>query len=105
MLCVPDFHHNLISLGEIVKTSKCNSLFHFDQCDIQDSQHGKMIGMARLKGGLYHLVKPIVSPKTIININACNNWHARLGHASSAKIKFLHDLDSIICVDKVDICE
>lgn len=71
VLCVLMFHYNLISLGELIKGSNCSILFHSNQCIIQDQHHGKMIGMAEPKKGLYQLVFPIFnSCKSAVN--ACS---------------------------------
>ncbi|XP_019177871.1 PREDICTED: uncharacterized protein LOC109173068 [Ipomoea nil] len=108
VLCVPLFHYNLISLGQLLKGSNYSTVFHTDQCIIQDQHYGKMIGVARLKEGLYHLTFPISAHCKSVGfpiVNTCSFWHARLGHASEGKIKVLHALDNKICNDKPTACE
>ncbi|XP_019179837.1 PREDICTED: uncharacterized protein LOC109175034 [Ipomoea nil] len=58
VFCVPGFHYNLISISELIRASKCKLLLYDDLCVIQDQGCGRMIGLARLQRGLYHLVKP-----------------------------------------------
>ncbi|XP_019170460.1 PREDICTED: uncharacterized protein LOC109166032 [Ipomoea nil] len=55
VLCVPIFHCNLISLGELTRRSKYSIIFHSNHCVIQDQLLGRMIGVAELKRGLYQL--------------------------------------------------
>ncbi|XP_019184395.1 PREDICTED: uncharacterized protein LOC109179345 [Ipomoea nil] len=57
VFCVPEFHYNLVSVSELIRNSKCQLLLYSDTCIIQD-QVGKMIGMAKLERGLYHLMQP-----------------------------------------------
>ncbi|XP_019160481.1 PREDICTED: uncharacterized protein LOC109157055 [Ipomoea nil] len=99
VLCVPVFHCNLISLGELIRESNCKVLFHSNQCVIQGQHHGRMIGLVELRKGLYQLIFPaFIQCKTAVNL--CSFWHARLGHASEGKIRFLHTVDNKICNDK-----
>lgn len=109
VFCVPAFHYNLVSVSELIKGSGCKLVLYSDTCLIQDQPIGRMIGMSKLKKGLYHLLEPEffvccgIAEK--VNINACNMWHIRLGHASYPKIKNLQLLNSNIEVNKEPICE
>ncbi|XP_019189994.1 PREDICTED: uncharacterized protein LOC109184448 [Ipomoea nil] len=60
-LYIPEFHYNLISVSSFIKNSNQIVKMHSDQCIIQDVPHGKMIGRAELKNGLYYLVFPILT--------------------------------------------
>lgn len=109
VFCVHVFHYNLISVSELVRGSKCSLLLHSDKCFIEDHPHGKMIGLAKLEGGIYHLMELVsfvssCKTKNVI-INACDVWHSRLGHASYFKIELLHKLDSNVNVQKKVVCD
>nr|GME05050.1 uncharacterized protein LOC109168309 [Ipomoea batatas] len=109
---VSEFHYNLVSVSELIKSSKCKLLLYSDTCIIQDQVLGRMIGMAKLERDLYHLMQPefFVSFDTLLNIrvNACNTgslWHARLGHTSYSKMRLLHLLNSDLKSNKELACD
>nr|GMD52566.1 Integrase, catalytic core [Ipomoea batatas] len=111
VFCVPAFHYNLISVSELIKTSKCKLLLYSDVCIIQYQDYGRMIGLASLQRGLYHLVKPDMSGIDRIGhieANACNSgsiWHARLGHCSYEKLKQLSLSNLTLKMNKTDDCD
>lgn len=107
-LCFLDFHYNLISVGGFIKDSNCIMKLHTDKCIIQDPIHGKMIGLAELQDGLYHLVFPAIIPfvcNMIHSLNKSTLWHARLGHTSYSKVQCLHLIDSKIQMNKELVCD
>ncbi|XP_031095055.1 uncharacterized protein LOC115999338 [Ipomoea triloba] len=108
VLCVPVFYYNLISIGELIKTSGYQVLMHSNRCIIQNPHLGRMIGTAELRDGLYHLTVPADSALhciPLVNYVANNMWHSRLGHASHAKIKFLQSLNVNINAGKDSVCD
>ena len=55
VLYVPFFHFNLISISKLVFTLCYSLTLAFDSCKIQEVNSLKMIGLAKLRKGLYYL--------------------------------------------------
>ncbi|XP_019177726.1 PREDICTED: uncharacterized protein LOC109172932 [Ipomoea nil] len=95
------YHHSLLT-----NARKVGGMFV--ELPNGDKDCGKMIGLASLQKGLYHLVKPqfpALNRIGHIRANACNsrsNWHARLGHCSHEKLRQLSVLDVNLRVNKID---
>jgi len=96
---VPNFKFNLFSISKLLtSTNYILNFFNF-QYEIQEKK--LLIGLAKLKHGLYHLEtytksKNTPSKATFINnfstppITNSNLWHFRLGHLSSNRLNTLH---------------
>jgi hypothetical protein len=92
VLYVPTFHANLISVPQLTKISKCSAIFSADCCSFVQKTTKKMIGTARLVGGLYimesisnsvcHAISHSASNCSTNNISDSALWHMRLGHIS-----------------------
>ena len=50
---VPKLSCNLLSISKLTQDQKYNANFFPSRCEFQDSNSGRMIGSARLSGGLY----------------------------------------------------
>lgn len=74
-----------------------------DKCIIQDPTHNKMIGLAELQDGLYHLIFPVNIPAVCNVISRMND--SILWLASYSKVQYLHSLDSKIQMNKELICD
>ena len=101
VLYVPDFNFNLISISKLISTLHYTLIFSGDFCKIQEVSSLKMIGLAKLKEGRYHLViskkEQLSSPRTSsVNtstttpVTTSNLWHFRLGHLSGNRLNILH---------------
>lgn len=118
VLFVPEFHFNLLSISKLIFPLRHILIFSNDFCTIQDKSTFQMIGLAKLRQGLYHLeVKkeaknPTYFPhfttnSTIHNVSSSNLWHYRLGHLSRNRLSMLHDQFPFIpnhVNEKCDIC-
>ncbi|XP_019418355.1 PREDICTED: uncharacterized protein LOC109329105 [Lupinus angustifolius] len=57
VLYVPAFSFNLISISKLTTSLACTLNFYTNHCQIQEPHSLKMIGAAKLKGGLYVLTQ------------------------------------------------
>ncbi|XP_019184652.1 PREDICTED: uncharacterized protein LOC109179609 [Ipomoea nil] len=73
-LYIPEFHYNLIFVSSFIKHSNHTVKMYSDQCIIQDVPHGKMIGRAELRNGLYYLVFPIPAHPVCSSISVANKY-------------------------------
>lgn len=55
VLHVPQFNHNLLSIHKLAKDSKCEVIFHPEKCVIVETKSKKVVGVGRIKKGLYYL--------------------------------------------------
>jgi len=101
VLYVPNFKFNLLSISKLLTSSDYTLLFSNFQCQIQEKKSLRMIGLSKLKHGLYHLETHTnsrhSSPQaTFINnfstppVTNANLWHFRLGHLSGNRLNTLH---------------
>lgn len=87
VLCVPNFSCNLLFMSKLTKDLNCAVLFFFpDFCLLQDLHSRKLIGVSKLREGLYHCFLPkTVSPPVAHHAaisQSTSLWHMRLGHPS-----------------------
>ncbi|KMT16195.1 hypothetical protein BVRB_3g053540 [Beta vulgaris subsp. vulgaris] len=61
VLCVPNFHHNLLSVQRLIKDNNCEIQFYPTHCTILNSITKKVIGHGVAKNGLYYLQSPSAS--------------------------------------------
>ena len=65
---IPDFNFNLISISKLISTLHYTLIFSSVFCKIQEVSSLKIIGLEKLKEGLYHLViskeEQVSSPRT-----------------------------------------
>ncbi|XP_074293054.1 uncharacterized protein LOC141619955 [Silene latifolia] len=96
VLLIPDFKHNLLSVGKLLSSSRMLIHFYVDHCIIQDPASKGTIEVGQREAGLYKLK---ISHQQSLSFNSvqCNNcknkscakldlFHARLGHTSLAKM-------------------
>lgn len=102
---MPDFSFNLIYVPKLTKNLKCQLMFNYTDYMIQDTYSKKMIGTAKLDGGLYLLDCPSVTLYHTLSMHSidtlhdqpldtthhCNLWHLRLAHLSNTKLIQLHN--------------
>ncbi|OMO75305.1 Integrase, catalytic core [Corchorus capsularis] len=89
VLNIPDFKCNLISVGRLTNDLNCALIFIADFCVIQDLPSRRLIGVGRLRDGLYYL-EPVRNGGVAMSVNKGKDssvWHRRLGHASNEKIQ------------------
>jgi hypothetical protein len=112
VLYVPDFKLNLIFVPKLCLDNSFVVTFDNDKCLIQVKETLKMIGLARLTGGLYYLstlpnhstlVASLQAVSTIIPKEAL--WHFRLGHLSNNRLLNLHKQFSYVNVDDDSVCD
>lgn len=98
VLHVPQFHHNLLSIHKIAKDSRCEVIFHPESCFIMDSSNKNVVGVGKLKRGLYYLQNEKMAAKGMAmtgNKSKEENgseyfiWHQRLGHAPLSKMQHI----------------
>jgi len=116
VLYVSDFTFNLLSISKLISCLNYFLTFSDVNCYIQEMRSLKMIGLGKLKQGLYHLdiIKSQTSPKvssinnfTIPPITNTNLWHYRLGYLSENRLNILHMNFPFISKhvdDNCDIC-
>ncbi|XP_057246861.1 uncharacterized protein LOC130589573 [Beta vulgaris subsp. vulgaris] len=122
VLLVPSFKHNLLSVGQLAKHNKIEVKFSFSECVFVDA-YGTQIVQGIKLGGLYYLKMHSVTQE----ITACHSildpihtqqssahkanitqpsldiLHARLGHPSFSRMKYI---DSALCSHRNDyFCE
>ena len=76
-------------MAQLIRELKCIVIFDEDLCVIQDRTSKSLIGVGRLRGGVYCFDK--FSPSTV-QVNAVGShylWHGRLGHPSDQVLSLL----------------
>ncbi|CAL1397449.1 unnamed protein product [Linum trigynum] len=100
VLHVPEFKCNLLSVSRLTQDHDVALLFLADICVIQDSRSKTVIGLGRLRDGLYYLQRvplPSTSIGHVPGVHAAAEasqdllWHQRLGHPSLEKVNALRD--------------
>ncbi|CAL1357037.1 unnamed protein product [Linum trigynum] len=97
VLYVPDFKCNLLSVSRLTQDNAIALLFLADFCIIQDSRSKTVIGLGRLRDGLYYLqwdatVSSVHGPGVgafAASYGEHSLWHRRLGHPSAEKHSLL----------------
>lgn len=92
-LFLPEFSLNLISISKLNKIAKCSFTFTDSKCSIQDHLR-RMIGSAKLKGGLHHISYKGKS------INHKNNMLS--DHCSQVDLDSNNcDINNVVCITTV----
>ena len=97
VLYIPDFTFNLICISKLIFTLSCKLIFYDHLCEIQDLSSLKMISLAKLEDGLYHLViskkewcsaltSPFINSFVATLVITTNIWHFLLGHLSGKRL-------------------
>nr|GMD06150.1 Integrase, catalytic core [Ipomoea batatas] len=89
VLSIPDFICNLVSVGRLTKDCNCTLTFFSDFCIMQDLPSRKLIGVGRMRDGLYYL-EPTSHEGVAMSVKRKDDpdiWHNKLGHASATKIQ------------------
>lgn len=100
VLYIPQFSVNLISASRLTSDLSCCLIFLNHHCYIKDHIQWKTIGVAKLFGGLYHLLQtPGASfdSRQSASLLSCNLsshkssflWHCRLGHPSNSRLQLI----------------
>lgn len=97
VLCVPNFHFNLLSISKLTSSLNCAAIFFPSFCVFQDLSSRKLIGVGEVRDGLYHYIppptpSPIAMPATYLPESTL--WHIRLGHPSAARLSSLSSISS-----------
>ena len=103
VLYIPNFSCNLISVAQLIRELKCIVIFDEDLCVIQDRTSKSLIGVGRLREGVYY---DSFSPSRVqVNmVGSHNMWHGCLEHSSHPILSMLSkELKISRCVEnKVD---
>lgn len=98
-LHIPKFKCNLLSVSKLTKDYNCAIIFLPNKCVIQDLASRKLIGTGRNHNGLY-LLESQQKKGAAMKVDKASDaylWHARLGHASEAKIAHISvDIDLVM---------
>ncbi|CAH9085646.1 unnamed protein product [Cuscuta epithymum] len=92
VLYIPKFQCNLLSASRLTSDLSCTLTFFPDFCVLQELSSRKLIGVGRLRDGLYYMESP-GSERVALSVSITSDlWHQRLGHASDGK---LHHISSL----------
>jgi len=116
VLYVSFFHFNLIFISKLVSTLCYSLTFVFDSCKIQEVNSLRVIGLAKLRKGLYYLADSKMSThlqpnNVVINhtaatpITTSNLWHFRLRHLSGNRLNILCQTYPFISRHVDEICD
>ena len=116
VLYVLEFSFNLISISQLISTLHCNLTFSNNFCTIQDMKSLRMIGLAKLKEGLYHLIvnkeeghsphnSSFIKFSMTTPVTKSNIWHFRLGHLSGKHLNILNELFPSISRHTLEACD
>jgi hypothetical protein len=121
-LYISSFNINLVSISRLTTYNFIRLFFLQSKCILQDLSKWRMIRLAEVQSGLYHLHKPFAQSNTEMLpssislpssslVESCsvasNLWHFRLGHIPTTKINLLSSFDSSItvtCDSVYEIC-
>ncbi|XP_074291707.1 uncharacterized protein LOC141618491 [Silene latifolia] len=116
VLYLPDFKHNLISLGKLLHNVRLCAKFSPDGCVIQDTITEEILCSGLKQGGIYHLSN-IPKNKCTFSIPSCESitpnatftvvrlMHARLGHSALSSMKHVVPQASSLMNDKGFHCD
>lgn len=125
VLCVLSFSFNFLSVPQLTKLHYCYLFFIKNFYIIQDLSSWRMIGLGKLKHGLYYLLQnsnkfastSFVDYSNKSDSDSCNFsfivssptsfgiWHYRLGHMSSVRESLLQKYIPYIQVSSYTNCE
>ncbi|KAK9714282.1 hypothetical protein RND81_06G083900 [Saponaria officinalis] len=92
VLVVPDFRHNLLSIGILTTHSALLATVTHTECLIQDPSSDELIGRAPRRDGLYWLQAPPKQSSLCFNTCPLDIFLASLGHTSFEKLQHVnHD--------------
>lgn len=99
VLCVPQFHFNLLSSNSFTQQMPYLVSFFSFFCKIHALNKDMMTGMGRRVGNLYVLNTSSLPP-TVCNVSSTQHtlWHNRMGHPSLSRI---HVLGSVLHFDSL----
>ena len=101
--CVPNLTFNLVSVGQLCDLG-LNVSFSPNGCQVQDPQTGQTIGTGRKVGRLFELTSLRISSPSSISASVTDSdtyqWHLRLGHASSEKLRHLISVNNLTNLTK-----
>ncbi|KAJ9555731.1 hypothetical protein OSB04_010345 [Centaurea solstitialis] len=84
VLFVPQFHLNLLLIGQLTSLGKYRVVFDERIAIVQDARTRKMIGTVKMIQGLYALkIEDSCRSNAAINLASVETWHRRLGHPST----------------------
>lgn len=100
VLYIPQFSVNLISASKLTSAISCCLSFLNDHCYIQDLLQWRMIEVAKIFEGLYHLLQTtdaLLDSSPTAFFVSCNQssykpsflWHCQLGHLSDFRLQLI----------------
>jgi len=111
---VPSFNVNLVSISRLTADNTIGLFFLQTKCIMQDLSKWRMIGLAEIESGIYHLRRPLdqsnnkcLLPSSLVKscILTSDLWHFHLGHISTSKINLLSNFDSSVTATSNFICQ
>lgn len=112
VLCVPQFHHNLLSVQKLLKDNKFEIKFHSTHCVLYHAASNVIVAVGQVRDGLYYLIDtdkpadylvsiqahnaPGSSMSAASQIDESNLWHQRLGHTAYSTLRHLPPLSGHI---------
>ena len=111
---VPSFNVNLVSISRLTADNTIGLFFLQTKCIMQDLSKWRMIGLAEIESGIYHLRRPLdqsnnkcLLPSSLVKscILTSDLWHFHLGHISTSKINLLSNFDSSVTANSNFICQ
>ena len=92
VICVPGFKFNLLSIAKATKELNCSATFLPDSCFFQDLCTRMLIGVGRLRDGVYQLEGGHGLASLSVTESDATLWHMRLGHTSFSRLKLISSI-------------
>jgi len=77
-------------VAQLIKDLECIVIFDKELCVIQDRISKSLIGVGRLRGGVYCINKIASSTVQVNAVGTRNLWHGRLGHPSDQVLSLFY---------------
>ena len=77
---MPNFSFNVISVVRLIREIRCIVIFYDDLCVIQERILNSLIGLGRLRGGVYCFDNFSSVAAQFNAVGSHNLWHEHVGH-------------------------
>ena len=105
VLCVPGFTCNLLSVSKLTRDLNCAVIFLSDFCVFQDLISRRLIGVGKMRDGIYHCTfqNNPVAFQVMRNPNH-SLWHLRLDHISPSRLSKISNISSGLSFNSHQAC-